>query len=193
MIIYNTYIKLLRKHWVLIAQNLLITIAITFLISSVGDTEKNQVDQLNAVKVSIINKENQDIDELVAYLDKEVTLVDIDFKDDKDIMNKLSYNVIVKYVLVVNKDGMESYYKPSDPVGAILDNKISMFNNLKKLYDINHVESNTLEDNLKATAETKYVVKNIVESKKLESVFNLFIYGLIGSLISATGVVAMRF
>ncbi|MGL5042733.1 MAG: ABC transporter permease [Culicoidibacterales bacterium] len=191
MIIVKTYLRLLKKNWAIVLQTLVITIGITFLIGSANEADKQQQDNLATVKVAIVNKDDQARETLIEYLATQVNIVDINFQDESEIIEKLSYNIFVKYVLVIENGSFKSYYKPGDAIGAILDQKIIQYENQNELYKLNNVANTTLNADLEKEVDVSYSNKNISANSKLESIFNLFIYGLIGSVISGIGVVTI--
>ncbi|MEG0283327.1 MAG: ABC transporter permease [Erysipelotrichales bacterium] len=192
MNIYKTYFKIVKRNKYMIFLMLFVSIVITYFIAKATNDQVSTDINPAKIKVAYIKKDNSTRNNtLVKYLDK--TFKTSQIKDDKNIINDTLYYQSAQYIVVLDKN-ISSYQQPNSAQGYIVSSYINNFSNtydsfLKtKKYNEKEVSKLTLNNlALKVKIETPHKESN--ESNILIRYFNIYVYGLVGSIIIGVGYV----
>ena len=200
MIVFKTYFKILAKHKIAVAINFIIFLAISVLFSmnvDSYDTGSFNQNSMKHIDVGVIrNDDSVRNDGLVSYLEDTFEVIEIE-NDEIAIKNALFF-AQVNYVLIIDENDYQSYQVPNSSVGHIVEGSI---NNFLNTFDA--IESaNPNMDASEITILTKENIENDIDVVLnntgdrvgyLGNFYNMFVYGILGTVMMGIGVVMMVF
>lgn len=197
MSLFKAFWRIIKRNWVsvLIYLGISFGIAVIFLVTGQNSVSMSSMSVEN-VTIGIVTEEKSDLgDSLERYIKKTFDTGGVsEISSSGNDIKEALYSGATSYVIVINGDEISDYQAPNNTSAYIAQNYINNYLNtyraMRQLYpDESAGEwADLTERNLHDTVPVEDLSVSRTDTGNLNNFFNLFVYGVLGALVSGIGV-----